>query len=171
MKDFRSKIKEKTRKTLTLNKEEWLRRVNPIIRGKVNYFLNIYKAIKENKEEQGQKSRCVLRWMRRKFQDLDVYIRKRLSVAFIHKHPSQRKGMKMNSKWNNSFFAKIGLISTYWLYLHKTLGYSLEQYIEDIQKNSKEKQRRTKERHKRKGKEYHTPRRLEKMQNAWNASS
>jgi RNA-directed DNA polymerase len=171
MKDFRLKIKEKTRKTLTLNKEEWLRRVNPIIRGKVNYFLNIYKAIKENKEEMGQKSRCVLRWMRRKFQDLDGYIRKRLRVAFIHKHPSQRKGMKMNSKWNNSFFAKIGLISTYWLYLHKTLGYSLEQYIEDIQKNSKEKQRRAKERYKRNGKEYYTPRRLDKMQNAWNASS
>lgn len=171
IKDFRLKIKEKTRKTLTLSKEEWLGRVNPIIRGKVNYFLNIYKAIKENGEEWGQKSRCVLRWMRRKFQALDGYIRKRLRVAFIHKHPSQRKGMKMNSKWNNSFFAKIGLISTYWLYLNKTLGYTLEQYIEDIQKNSKNTQRRRKERYKRKGKEYFSPRRLEKMQNAWNASS
>ncbi|MGD6858357.1 reverse transcriptase domain-containing protein, partial [Bacillus infantis] len=31
IKDFRLKIKNKTRKTLTLNKEEWVNRVNPII--------------------------------------------------------------------------------------------------------------------------------------------
>ncbi|MCM3672291.1 group II intron reverse transcriptase/maturase, partial [Mesobacillus maritimus] len=38
IKDFRLKIKAKTRKTLTLSKEEWINRVNPIIRGKVNYY-------------------------------------------------------------------------------------------------------------------------------------
>lgn len=170
MRDFRLKIKEKTGKTLTLSKEVWLERVNPIIRGKVNYFLNIFKAIKAN-EELGQRSRCVLRWVRRSFQNLDGYIRKRLRVAFIHKHPSQRKGMKMNSKWNNTFFVKIGLISAYWLYLNKTCGYTVEQYIEDIQKNSKLKHKKVLERYKKKGKEYYTPHRLEKMHNAWNASS
>ncbi|MFR8104214.1 MAG: group II intron maturase-specific domain-containing protein [Clostridia bacterium] len=36
MKSFKKKIKEVTRRTLTLNKEEWLDRVNPIIRGKTN---------------------------------------------------------------------------------------------------------------------------------------
>ena len=170
MRDFRLKIKEKTQKILTLNKKEWLDRVNPIIRGKVNYFLNVYKAIREN-EELGQKSRCVLRWMRRKFQALDGYIRKRLRVAFIHKHPSQRKGMKMKYKWNNTFFVKIGLIPTYWLYLNKICGYTLEKYIEDIQKHSKEKQKKKLERFKRRGEEYFTPQRIQKMQNAWNASS
>ncbi|MDQ6600941.1 group II intron reverse transcriptase/maturase [Bacillus salipaludis] len=55
IKDFRVKIKEKTKKTLTLNKEEWISRVNPIIRGKVNFYVTIIKAIKA-KEEHGQKS-------------------------------------------------------------------------------------------------------------------
>ncbi|WP_257985286.1 reverse transcriptase domain-containing protein, partial [Bacillus sp. T33-2] len=48
IKDFRLKIKEKTQKTLTLNKEAWINRVNPIIRGKVNYYVAIIEAIKEN---------------------------------------------------------------------------------------------------------------------------
>ncbi|WP_212980971.1 reverse transcriptase domain-containing protein [Paenibacillus azoreducens] len=48
-KDLKQKVKAKTRKTLTLNKKAWLERVNPIIRGKVNYFLNLYKAVEENK--------------------------------------------------------------------------------------------------------------------------
>jgi RNA-directed DNA polymerase len=170
MKDFRLKIKEKTRKTLTLNKEEWLKRVNPIIRGKVNYFLTIYKAIAEN-EEMGQKSRCNLRWMRSKFKAIDGYIRKRLRVAFIHKHPSQSKEKKMRYKWNNTFFAKIGLISTYWLYLNGIYGYTLEQYIEDMKTVSKKKIKRQMEHYKRNGKEYYTPHRKQKMQNAWNASS
>lgn len=47
-KDFRLKIKAKTRKTLTQSKEKWFEQVNPIIRGKVSYFLTIHEAIKEN---------------------------------------------------------------------------------------------------------------------------
>lgn len=47
--DFRAKIKEKTRKTLTLNKKAWLERVNPIIRGKVNYFPTFTKPWKKTK--------------------------------------------------------------------------------------------------------------------------
>lgn len=35
LKDFKKKIKDKTRKTLTLKKEEWIKRVNEIIIGKV----------------------------------------------------------------------------------------------------------------------------------------
>nr|WP_258000361.1 group II intron maturase-specific domain-containing protein [Bacillus sp. Marseille-P3661] len=69
------KIKEKTRKTLTLNKEEWINRVNPIIRGKMNYYLTIIKAIKAN-EEYGQESHCRTRMMRGILQRIDGYIRK-----------------------------------------------------------------------------------------------
>jgi RNA-directed DNA polymerase len=170
LKDFRLKIKEKTRKTLTLNKEEWVERVNPIIRGKVNYYVTVIKAIKTN-EERGQKSHCRTRMMRRILSDIDGYIRKRLRVAFIHKHPSQRKGMKMNSLWNNKFFIKIKLIPAYWLYLNKAYGYTEEQYINDMTKSSKMNLQKKIKRAKEKGKEYFTPYRLQKMQNAWNASS
>ncbi|MFD4703418.1 reverse transcriptase domain-containing protein [Gottfriedia sp. NPDC058432] len=68
IKDFRLKIKEKTRKTLTLNKEEWINRVNPIIRGKVNYYVTIIKAIKAN-EELGQTSHCKTRWTRKRLRN------------------------------------------------------------------------------------------------------
>ncbi|TYS52006.1 group II intron reverse transcriptase/maturase [Bacillus infantis] len=170
IKDFRLKIKNKTRKTLTLNKEEWVNRVNPIIRGKVNYYLTIVKAIKAN-EELGQNSHCTTRWMRSILLDLDGYIRRRLRVAFIHKHPNQKKEQKMRYKWNNNFFVGIKLIPAYWLYLNKALGYTLEQYLEEMREKGKRKQRNAIRRAKEKGEEYYTPHRLQKMQNAWNASS
>lgn len=131
IKDFRLKIKEKTRKTLTLSKETWINRVNPIIRGKVNYYVTVIEAVREN-EKLGQKSHCVTRWIRRTLLALDGYIRKRLRVAFIHKHPNQRKEVKMRYKWYNAFFLGIKLIPSYWLYLHKAYGYTKEQYIDDL---------------------------------------
>lgn len=170
IRDFRLKIKEKTRKTLTLNKEEWIKRVNPIIRGKVNYYLTIVNAIKDNLKL-NIPNHCKTKWVRRTLLRLDGYIRKRLRVAFIHKHPNQRKGMKMNYLWNNTYFFKIGLISTYWLYLNKTYGYTEENYLVDIKKTAKRDYKKKVERAKRKGEEYFTPHRLQKMQNAWNASS
>lgn len=170
IKDFRLKIKEKTRKTLTLNKEEWVNRVNPIIRGKVNYYITIIKAIKEN-EKIGIKSHCITRWVRRTLQSLDGYIRKRLRVAFIHKHPNQRKELKMRSRWNIGFFAGIKLIPSYWLYLNKAYGYTLDSYLIDMKANGKNRLNRAINRAKAKGEEYYTPHRLRKMHNAWTASS
>lgn len=170
IKDFRLKIKDKTRKTLTLNKEEWINRVNPIIRGKVNYYVTIIKAIKAN-EKLGQKSSCITRWMRRIFLEMDGYIRRRLRVAFIHKHPNQRKEQKMRYKWSNGFFVGIKLIPSYWLYLNKAYGYTLEQYLEEMKERGKRKVQKAVKRAKEKGEEYYTPHRLQKMQNAWNASS
>ncbi|MEH7013315.1 hypothetical protein V7087_21310 [Neobacillus niacini] len=164
------KIKAKTRKTLTLSKEEWINRVNPIIRGKVNYYITIIKAIKAN-EEHGQKSRCMTRWMLRIFLSIDGYIRKRLRVAFIHKHSNQKNEQKMRSKWNNGFFVGIKLVPSYWLYLNKAYGYTLEEYINEMKIKGKRKQQNAKKLAKAKGEEYFTPHRIQKMQNAWNASS
>ncbi|MDQ0221462.1 group II intron reverse transcriptase/maturase [Peribacillus cavernae] len=170
IKDFRLKIKEKTRKTLTLSKEEWINRVNPIIRGKVNYYVTIIDAIKEN-DALGLKSHCRTRWIRRILLDLDGYIRRRLRVAFIHKHPNQRKEKKMRYKWNNGFFVAIKLIPSYWLYLNKAYGYTLDEYLTEMKIKSKRKTQNAIKRAKEKGEEYFTPLRLQKMQNAWNASS
>ncbi|WP_251490289.1 reverse transcriptase domain-containing protein [Paenibacillus sp. MER 180] len=102
-KDFKQKVKAKTQKTLTLNKKTWLERVNPIIRGKVNYFLNLYKAVEENKRY-GQESRCFFNVCKNQLLDMDGYVRQRLRVAMIHNHPTQRKGHAMETKWNNEFF-------------------------------------------------------------------
>ncbi|WP_180994147.1 hypothetical protein [Bacillus sp. Marseille-P3661] len=77
----------------------------------------------------------------------------------------------MNSKWNNAFFLKIQLIPSYWLYLNKAYGYTKEQYLNDMTKKAKRNLKKRISRAKEKGEEYYTSHRLQKMQNAWNASS
>lgn len=169
IKDFRLKIKRKTPKKLTLDKITWINRVNPIIRGKVNYYALVIEAIKEN-AELGQKSHCVTRRIRRILESLDGYIRKRLRVAFMHKHPSQIKEYKMRYKWNNEFFISIKLIPSLWLYLNKAFGHSLEDFMLDRRKKAKRHYELAKLRSKKRGEEYFSTHRLQKMQNAWNAS-
>ena len=170
LRDFRQKIKSKTCKTLTLNKEIWIERVNPIIRGKVNYYLTIIDAIKENMKL-GIPNHCVTRKMRYILMSIDGYIRKRMRVAFIHKHPSQRKEAKMRYKWNIAFFAAIKLIPAYWMYLKKAYDFTLEKYVTEMKTQSKRKYTKSLERTREKGQNYFSSERLKKMQNAWNASS
>lgn len=157
-KDFRQKIKAKTRKTFTLSKEKWLAQVNPIIRGKVNYFLMIFEAIKEN-AKYGFRSVCFFKAFGKELLSIDGYIRQRLRVAMIHKHPSQRKGHAMKTKWNNEFFARIGLIPAYWYYYHKIYGFHILRMKEKQQKKKARDIQRAKE----KGQEYYTPDRVRKM--------
>ena len=164
-KDFRQQIKVKTRKTLTLNPKVWLERVNPIIRGKVNHFLVLYKAVQANMAY-GQQSRCYYNIFGKELLAIDGFIRQRLRVSMIHNHPTQRKGHAMKTRWNNEYFARIGLVSAYWLYNSKQFGYTIEQYIEYIKKKQKSKQIREIERAKEKGQEYFTPDRVRKMQYA-----
>lgn len=128
-KDFRQKIKSKTRKTLTLSTKMWLERVNPIIRGKINYFLNLYKAVEENRKYR-QTSSCFYNTFKKELLAIDGYVRQRLRVAMIHSHPTQRKGHAMKTKWNNEYFARIGLIPAFWLYYKEQFRYTLDQYID-----------------------------------------
>lgn len=166
LKDFKQKIKDKTRKTLTLSHKKWLEQVNPVIRGKVNFFLNVYQAIKEN-ERYGQQSSCFLNSFGKKLQDIDAYTRQRLRVVMIHHHPSQRKGHVMKTKWNNEFFTRIGLVPAHWLYYSKQFGYTIEQYIQRMSRKAKEKKAKLIQRAKEKGQEYYTPDRVRKMNYAW----
>lgn len=136
--EFKKKIKDVTRKTLTLSKEAWIERVNPIIRGKVNYYLNLYKAVEANKRY-GQESHCYLKAFSKQLHAMDSYIRQRLRVAMIHHHPTQRKGWAMTTKWNIEYFCRIGLIPSNWLYYSKLFGYTLEQYIERQTKKTRTK--------------------------------
>lgn len=165
LKDFRQKIKAKTRKTLTLNPKKWLEQVNPIIRGKVNYFLNIFNAIKEN-QRYGQESHCFHNSFGRQLEAIDAYIRQRLRVAMVHDHPNQRKGHLMKTKWNNEFFARIGLIPSWWHYYSKQFGYTIEQYIERMKERQRKEQARREQRAKERGQEYYTPDRVRKMKYA-----
>lgn len=160
--DFKAKIKEKTRKSLTLSTKAWLENLNPLIRGKVNHYLNIYKAVKAN-EKYGQKSRCILQALSNPLLAVDSYVRRRLRVAMIHKNPNQRKGWLMTKKWSNEYFVKIGLISCHWLYSNKVLGCTLEEYLEETKVKAKVKLERAIKIAKEKGQEYYTPDRVSKI--------
>jgi group II intron reverse transcriptase/maturase len=162
IKDFKAKIKEKTRKSLTLSTKAWLDTLNPIIRGKINYYLNIFKAVRAN-ERYGQKSRCILKAFSKELHAVDSYVRQRLRVAMIHKNPCQRKGWLMTSKWNNEYFVKIGLIPSHWLYYNKMWGYTLDMYLEKITAKNKLKLAKKIKKLNEKGQEYYTPDRVSKI--------
>lgn len=162
IKDFKAKIKLNTKKSLTLSTKAWLEKLNPIIRGKINHYLNIYKAVKAN-ENYGQKSRCILTAFSKEMHEVDSYIRQRLRIAMIHHCPSQRKGWLMTSKWNNEYFVEIGLIPSHWLYYNKMWGYSIEQYLGKITSRYKKKTKRNIQKMKEKGQEYYTPDRVRKI--------
>lgn len=160
LKDFKEKIKAKTMKSLTLSTKAWLDRLNPIIRGKVNYYLNLHKAIKAN-EVHGQFSRCLVKATGKLLHNIDAYIRQRLRVAMVHKNPSQRKGWLLTQKWNNEYFARIGLIPGNWLYFNKMWGYQLEMYIERHKEKAKKKLNSKIDNKLKRGQEYFTPARLD----------
>jgi group II intron reverse transcriptase/maturase len=155
-KDFKSKIKDKTRKSLTFSQEVWVNRVNPIIRGKVNYFLTIWKAVKEN-ERFGLKCRCIYNGYKDELLSIDSYIRRRLRVAMVHKHPSQRKGWAMSTKWNNEFFARIGLVPAFQYYYGQQFGHTIEDYIAYMKQKGQKNYSRALKRAKEQGQEYFTP--------------
>lgn len=101
----------------TLSFEQWKERLNPIIRGKYNYFLISARACLEVKKKLGFKFHgyCFYDYM-----SLDGYIRQRLRVNFScrgKKHGGQRQGKLLTLKFNNEFFIKdMGLVNGRYLY-------------------------------------------------------
>ena len=129
IKTFKKAIKDKTQRTWTKPKEEWIKDVNPIIVGKTNYYLNVYKALKVF--EGRLQTHCVIHAMSTYLNRMDKYVRQRLRVCMIHKHPSVRKAFGMCYKWNIEFFARIGLIPSKWWFYYKMWGtYTIEKYVE-----------------------------------------
>ena len=126
---FKKAIKDKTQRKWTKPKEEWIKDVNPIIVGKTNYYLNVYKALKVL--EGRLQTHCVIHAMSTYLNRMDKYVRQRLRVCMIHKHPSVRKAFGMCYKWNIEFFACIGLIPSKWWFYYKMWGtYTIEKYVE-----------------------------------------
>lgn len=112
---FRSDIKAMTKKTYSKSFEQWAKALNPVIRGKFNYFLAANRAAKAVWEE------CRRRGMRfhgrakRTYQKLDAYVRQRLRVNFANRgrrHAGQRDARMMTVKYGNDFFLlDMGLVS------------------------------------------------------------
>lgn len=160
LKDFKKKIKDATRKSLTFSQEVWMNRVNPIIRGKVNFYLNPVKAI-ENNKLYGLESHCFYKSIYQKLDAIDSYTRRRLRVCMIHKHPTVRKGMKMGHKWTVEYLCKAKLIPGEWLYKNKEYGLDIDEYIASRTIKWKKKQDRDMKRLKTQGLDYFTDKRLQ----------
>lgn len=158
-KDFKRKIKEATHKNLTLGKEAWVNRVNPIIRGKVNYYLYPFKAVEANRKY-GLVSRCYLGALDTELHAIDCYTRQRLRVCMIHEKPTVRKGMGMKHRWNIEYFCRINLIPSNWYYFNVLRGDTLEEYIEKRVTKNKQSLSRHIEKLKSQGIEYYNERTL-----------
>lgn len=161
-KDFRQKIKDKTKKSLTFSKEVWVERVNQVIRGKVNYFLTLWNAINENKKYDREFS-CFFNVFKNELLAIDSYTRRRLRVAMIHDHPSQKKGQRMTTKWGIGYFAKIGLVPAFQYYYGKQFGYTLEDYVQYMKRKHENRYKRALKTAKERGEEYFTPERVRKL--------
>ena len=70
----------------------------------------------------------------------------------------------MKTKWNNEFFARIGLIPAFWLYSSKQYGHTLEDYLAYMKNKQKTSQARKEQRAKEKGATYYTPELVRNMQ-------
>ena len=117
IKTFKKAIKDKTQRKWTKPKEEWIKDINPIIVGKTNYFLNVYKALKVF--EGRIQTHCVIHAMSTYLDKMDSYVRQRLRMCMIHKHPTVRKSYGMHYKWNIKFFVCVGLIPSKWWFYYK----------------------------------------------------
>ena len=162
IKTFKKAIKDKTQRKWTKSKEEWIKDINPIIVGKTNYYLNVYKALKVF--EGHIQTHCVIHAMSTYLNMMDSYVRQRLRMCMLHKHPTVRRAYGMCYKWNLEFFARIGLIPSKWWFYFKMWGtYTMDKYVEYHMHRNKVKKDKRIQRLKDKGIEFYTNDRLKKM--------
>lgn len=162
IKTFKKAIKDKTQRKWTKPKEEWIKDINPIIVGKTNYFLNVYKALKVF--EGRIQTHCVIHAMSTYLDKMDSYVRQRLRMCMIHKHPTVRKSYGMHYKWNIKFFVCVGLIpSKWWFYYKMWKTYSIEKYVEYHMRRNNVNMVKRIQILKEQGVEYYTKERLKKM--------
>ena len=162
IKTFKKAIKDKTQRKWTKPKEEWIKDINPIIVGKTNYFLNVYKALKVF--EGRIQTHCVIHAMSTYLDKMDSYVRQRLRMCMIHKHPTVRKSYGMHYKWNIKFFVCVGLIpSKWWFYYKMWETYTIEKYVEYHMRRNNVNMVKRIQILKEQGVEYYTKERLKKM--------
>lgn len=166
IKTFKKAIKDKTQRKWTKPKEEWIKDINPIIVGKTNYYLNVYKALKVF--EGRIQTHCVIHAMSAYLDKMDSYVRQRLRMCMLHKHPTVRKAYGMCYKWNLEFFACIGLVPSKWWFYFKMWGtYTMDKYVEYHMQRNKANMNKYIQKLRDQGKEYFTKDKLKKMDYAF----
>lgn len=143
IKKHKSDIKGITKKSCTFSFEQWSNRLNPVIRGKYNYYLKALKALQEVENryaELGRKCHCKV-WPS-VYQNLDGYVRHRLRVAFANrgkKSARYKDGFLLTVKYPNRFFVEdMGLVTGSYMYAKEcNQEITIEEHLNQIKKKSK----------------------------------
>ena len=107
LKKFKDDIKALTRKQCTFSFEEWCRRLNPVLRGKFNYFLIANRACRDVWQECLKRGRNFKGIAYKEYSRLDGYVRERLRTAFScrgKKHGNRRQAKLLHLKYDIEFF-------------------------------------------------------------------
>lgn len=139
MKKFREDIKARTGKSLSKSNEQWTAELNPILRGKFNYFLISVRACMEVQKALAERNRRFHGYAFSKYYTLDGYVRQRLRVNFANRgrhHARYADGKLLNVKYGNEFFIRdMGLVTGSFLYsLIFHPNSTIESYLENCYK-------------------------------------
>ena len=144
LKKFKQDLKARTRKCYSHSFEEWTAELNPILRGKFNYFLVANKAVKTVWLECRKRGMKFHGKVKRRYNDLDSYVRQRLRVNFANRgkrHAKQRDGKLMTVKYGNEFFIKaMGLVAGDYMSMQiREPNLTVDEFIERIKDKRKRK--------------------------------
>ncbi len=142
MKKFKTDIKAKTKKSWTYSFEKWKEILNPILRGKFNYFLIPFEVKKELEPILKEMGRTMYGIPTLKTGALDGYVRQRLRVSFScrgKKHGGQTQGKLLTVKYGNEFFVKdMGLVTGEYLkYLIFSPNLSIDEFLSQTKERKK----------------------------------
>lgn len=147
IKKFKEDVKGLTCKTHSHSFEQWTAILNPVLRGKFNYFMVIQRACSAVAAVLKERGRPFHAISYKGYAGLDGYVRQRLRVNFANRgkrHARFKNGLdfKAKCKYSNAFFFKeMGLVSgqfMHWRLYHPSM--TVDEFLEKI----KEKKKRSK---------------------------
>ena len=114
IKKFKSDLKAHTCKSYSKSFEQWTSELNPILRGKYNYFLIATRACLEVEKVLTERGTKFHGFAYQNYGRLDGYVRQRLRVNFANrgkKSAKMKDGKMLTVKYSNQFFLNVmGLV-------------------------------------------------------------
>ena len=150
-KKFKQDLKARTRKSFSHSFEEWTAELNPILRGKYNYFLVANRAVRAVWIECRKRDMEFHGKAKRKYSDFDGYVRQRLRVNFANRgkrHAKQNDGRLMTVKYGNEFFVKtMGLVTGHYMAMQiREPNLTVDEFLGRIKSKRKRKSNAKRER-------------------------
>lgn len=149
IKKFKEDVKKLTRKSFSHSFEQWTAVLNPILRGKFNYFMIVQRACNAVAAVLKERGRSFHGISYKGYVDLDGYVRQRLRVNFANRgrhHARVKDGFILHVKYSNAFFIKeIGLVCgqfMHWQMYNPSL--SVDDFLATLKQRNKYRGRSTK---------------------------